>query len=202
MRSAARWSCAAASRAQARMPASPRRTRRRAGSAGWASDSRLIVRGELGHTFTDDAGRAAAEPALLRRRRPQHPRLRVARGRPAHRPASMARRYGLGARNVVTASVEYEHYFNDTWGARGVRRQRQRVRRHAPTGAPASAWACAGARRWGRCAWTSRTGWTTRIRPSSCTSTSAPTCELRRRRAVQARARAAALALRRRIDRR
>ena len=27
--------------------------------------------------------------------------------------------YSVGARNVATASVEFEHYFNDTWGAAG-----------------------------------------------------------------------------------
>ena len=74
--------------------------------------------------------------------------------------------FPVGARNVVTGSIEYERYFNGPVGRGGVRRHRQRLRSTRRSCAPASASACAGARRSGRCASTSRTGWTIRIRRS------------------------------------
>lgn len=85
---------------------------------GLGEDDRLIVRGELGHTFS---GQIFELPPSLRYYaggdrsirgyawREVGPRITGLDGR----------RYGLGARNVATASVEFEHYFNDTWGAAG-----------------------------------------------------------------------------------
>jgi len=85
---------------------------------GLGPNDRLIVRGELGHTFTD----ALADlPPSLRfyaggdrsirgyQWREVGPRVRKPNGDTA---------FALGAKNVLTASVEYERYFNDSpWGA-------------------------------------------------------------------------------------
>jgi translocation and assembly module TamA len=83
---------------------------------GFASDSRLIVRGEAGHTFTDEL---LDLPPSLRYFaggdrsirgygwREVGPRIRDSAGNS----------YALGASNVVTASVEYERYFRSPWGA-------------------------------------------------------------------------------------
>ena len=83
---------------------------------GFDGDSRLIVRGEAGHTFTD----ALLElPPSLRYYaggdrsirgygwREVGPRIRDSAGNA----------YAIGASNVVTASVEYERYFRGPWGA-------------------------------------------------------------------------------------
>jgi translocation and assembly module TamA len=83
---------------------------------GLDADSRLIVRGEAGHTFTD----ALLElPPSLRYYaggdrsvrgygwREIGPRIRN----------SLGQSYALGAANVVTASIEYERYFKGPWGA-------------------------------------------------------------------------------------
>lgn len=83
---------------------------------GFGERDRLIVRGEIGHTFTDAV---VALPPSLRfyaggdrsirgyEWREVGPRITAADGT----------QYALGAENVVTGSVEFEHYFNDTWGA-------------------------------------------------------------------------------------
>ena len=83
---------------------------------GLGERDRLIVRGELGHTFSGDV---IDLPPSLRffaggdrsirgyGWREVGPRVEGADGR----------LYALGAKNVATASVEYEHYFNDSWGA-------------------------------------------------------------------------------------
>ncbi len=83
---------------------------------GFAGDSRLIVRGEAGHTFTDAL---LALPPSLRYFaggdrsirgygwREVGPRIRDGAGNI----------YAIGASNVVTASVEYERYFRSPWGA-------------------------------------------------------------------------------------
>ena len=83
---------------------------------GFDADSRLLVRGELGHTFTDTL---IALPPSLRFYaggdrsvrgygwREIGPRIRNGSGDT----------YALGAQNVVTASVEYERYFMGPWGA-------------------------------------------------------------------------------------
>ncbi|MFP7723242.1 autotransporter assembly complex protein TamA [Lysobacter sp. A3-1-A15] len=85
---------------------------------GLGERNRLIVRGEVGRTFS---GEIFEIPPSLRyfaggdrsirgyAWREVGPRITGVDGE----------RYGLGARNVVTASVEIEHYFNDTWGAAG-----------------------------------------------------------------------------------
>ncbi|KLJ00644.1 membrane protein [Luteimonas sp. FCS-9] len=84
---------------------------------GIGDSSRLIVRGELGHTFTDAL---VAMPPSLRFYaggdrsirgydwREVGPRIPARDGRKA---------YALGAKNVVTASVEFERYFTQTIGA-------------------------------------------------------------------------------------
>ena len=83
---------------------------------GFDADSRLIVRGEAGHTFTDEL---LALPPSLRYYaggdrsvrgygwREIGPRIRN----------SVGDTYALGAQNVVTASIEYERYFKGPWGA-------------------------------------------------------------------------------------
>ena len=82
---------------------------------GLAANSRLIVRGELGHTFSGDL---VEMPPSLRFYaggdrsirgygwREVGPRIRNGNGDI----------YALGARNVVTASVEYERYVKGPWG--------------------------------------------------------------------------------------
>lgn len=84
---------------------------------GLGARSRLIVRGEVGATFTD----ALVDiPPTLRFYaggdrsvrgydwREIGPRIDAVPGRKA---------YALGAKNVMTANIEYEQYFNDAWGA-------------------------------------------------------------------------------------
>jgi translocation and assembly module TamA len=83
---------------------------------GFAGDSRLIVRGEAGHTFTDEL---LDLPPSLRYFaggdrsirgygwREVGPRIRDSAGNT----------YAVGASNVVTASIEYERYFRSPWGA-------------------------------------------------------------------------------------
>jgi translocation and assembly module TamA len=88
---------------------------------GLGARSRLIVRGEIGTTYADDLvdGSLVDIPPSLRfyaggdrsvrgyQFREIGPRIAAAPGRDA---------YALGARNVVTANVEYEQYINDVWG--------------------------------------------------------------------------------------
>jgi translocation and assembly module TamA len=81
---------------------------------GLGPSDRLIVRGELGHTLTGDL---VAMPLSLRffaggdrsvrgyEWREIGPRIRVD-----------GEAFALGAKNVATASVEYERYFNASWG--------------------------------------------------------------------------------------
>ena len=83
---------------------------------GLDADSRLIVRGEAGHTFTNQL---VALPPSLRYYaggdrsvrgygwREIGPRLRD----------SVGNNYAVGARNVLTASIEYERYLRGPWGA-------------------------------------------------------------------------------------
>lgn len=83
---------------------------------GLGESSRLIVRGEIGHTFTDIL---TDLPPSLRfyaggdrsirgyGYREVGPRIRIASGE----------KYSTGARNLVAASVEFERYFTDAWGA-------------------------------------------------------------------------------------
>ena len=83
---------------------------------GLGARSRLIVRGEVGATFTDEL---VEIPPTLRfyaggdrsvrgyEYREIGPRINAVPGRDD---------FALGAKNVVTASAEYEQYINDTWG--------------------------------------------------------------------------------------
>ncbi|MEO8160594.1 MAG: autotransporter assembly complex family protein [Arenimonas sp.] len=82
---------------------------------GLGSDSRLLVRGELGRTFS---GEVSLLPPTLRFHaggdrsirgygwREVGPRV----GLPGHE-------FPIGASNVLTASIEYERFFNGPWGA-------------------------------------------------------------------------------------
>lgn len=82
---------------------------------GIGSSDRLILRGELGHTFTDALNDM---PPSLRyyaggdnsirgyQYREVGPQVETEKGK-----------FAVGAKNVITASAEYEHYFNASWGA-------------------------------------------------------------------------------------
>ncbi|MBN8716213.1 autotransporter assembly complex protein TamA [Thermomonas sp.] len=82
---------------------------------GLDADSRLIVRGELGHTFTRDV--LDLPPSL----RFYAGGDRSVRGYGWHelgpRILTSGGPYYTGAPNVVTASLEYERYFKGPWGA-------------------------------------------------------------------------------------
>ena len=82
---------------------------------GFDADSRLIVRGEAGHTFTDEL--LALPPSL----RYYAGGDRSVRGYGWHEIGPKVETdngfYYTGAANVVTASVEYERYFKGPWGA-------------------------------------------------------------------------------------
>lgn len=81
---------------------------------GLGERDRLIVRGEAGYTLTDELTVLA-------------PTLRFFAGgdrsirgygwrEVGPRVTTAAGEFAIGARKVVTGSVEYERYFNDTWG--------------------------------------------------------------------------------------
>lgn len=82
---------------------------------GIGDSDRLILRGEVGHTFTDALNDM---PPSLRyyaggdnsirgyQYREVGPQVETDKGK-----------FSVGAKNVVTASAEYEHYFNASWGA-------------------------------------------------------------------------------------
>ena len=82
---------------------------------GFDADSRLIVRGEAGHTFTDDV--LALPPSL----RYYAGGDRSVRGYGWHEIGPRVQTAGgsffTGAPNVFTASIEYERYFLGPWGA-------------------------------------------------------------------------------------
>jgi len=82
---------------------------------GFDADSKLIVRGEAGHTFTDQI--LNLPPSL----RYYAGGDRSVRGYGWHEIGPKVETdngfYFTGASNVVTASVEYERYFNGPWGA-------------------------------------------------------------------------------------
>lgn len=82
---------------------------------GFDADSRLLARGELGHTFTADV--LDLPPSL----RYYAGGDRSVRGYGWHeigpRIATGGGDYFTGAPNVVTASLEYERYFKGPWGA-------------------------------------------------------------------------------------
>ena len=82
---------------------------------GFDADSKLILRGEAGHTFTDQI--LDLPPSL----RYYAGGDRSVRGYGWHeigpKVETDAGFYSTGASNVVTASVEYERYFKGPWGA-------------------------------------------------------------------------------------
>ncbi|MEF9977648.1 MAG: autotransporter assembly complex family protein [Thermomonas sp.] len=82
---------------------------------GFDADSKLIVRGEAGHTFTDDL--LDLPPSL----RYYAGGDRSVRGYGWHEIGPEVQTdngvYFTGASNVITASVEYERYFFGPWGA-------------------------------------------------------------------------------------
>ena len=77
---------------------------------GIGRDNRLIVRGEFGHTFTDSV--LDLPPSL----RFYAGGDRSIRGYNYREVGPRLRNFGLGANNVITASTEFEHYFNGQWG--------------------------------------------------------------------------------------
>lgn len=82
---------------------------------GLGERNRLIVRGEIGHTFTDTL---VDMPPSLRFYAGGNDSIRGYGYREVGpRITTPAGEFSLGAKNVVTASVEFEHYFTDTWGA-------------------------------------------------------------------------------------
>jgi translocation and assembly module TamA len=82
---------------------------------GLGPDSRLLVRGELGHTFTNAL---VDMPPTLRFHAGGDRSIRGYAWREVGpRVGLQGDEFPIGAKNVVTASVEYERYFNATWGA-------------------------------------------------------------------------------------
>ena len=82
---------------------------------GLDADSRLIARGEIGHTFTADV--LALPPSL----RYYAGGDRSVRGYDWHeigpQVTTAGGRFYTGASNVLTAGLEYERYFRGPWGA-------------------------------------------------------------------------------------
>jgi len=77
---------------------------------GLAPSDRLLVRGELGHTFTNAL---VNMPLSLRFFAGGD---RSVRGYGWREIGPRVGDYATGAKNVATASVEYEHYFTKEWG--------------------------------------------------------------------------------------
>ena len=78
--------------------------------------SRLLVRGELGHPCAD-APVCALPPSLRFHAGGERSIRGYAWREVGPRIGPEGRRFAVGARNVTTASVEYERYFTDAWGA-------------------------------------------------------------------------------------
>lgn len=83
---------------------------------GIGERDRLIVRGEAGYTFTNEL---VDMPPSLRFYAGGDRSIRGYGYREVGPilVTESGKRYALGAKNVLTGSVEYEHYFNDSWGA-------------------------------------------------------------------------------------
>lgn len=82
---------------------------------GLGGDSRLLLRGELGHTFSGDLTEL---PPTLRFHAGGDRSIRGYGWREVGpRVGVLGDEFPVGARNVVTASIEYERYFNGPWGA-------------------------------------------------------------------------------------
>lgn len=77
---------------------------------GLGRRDRLILRGEIGHTFT---GALVDMPPSLRFYAGGD---RSIRGYNDREVGPRLGRFALGAKNVLTASAEAEHYFTDQWG--------------------------------------------------------------------------------------
>ncbi|MET1163341.1 MAG: autotransporter assembly complex family protein [Pseudoxanthomonas sp.] len=78
------------------------------------SSDRFILRGELGHTFTDELN---SMPPSLRYYAGGDRSIRGYQYREVGpRVETDSGDFSVGAKNVVTASAEYEHYFNASWG--------------------------------------------------------------------------------------
>jgi len=81
---------------------------------GLGKDSRLLVRGELGHTFSGDLDLL---PPTLRFHAGGDRSIRGYGWREVGpRIGAAGDEFPVGARNVVTGSIEYERYFNGPWG--------------------------------------------------------------------------------------
>ena len=84
---------------------------------GLGERNRLILRGELGHTFTDAL---ADMPPSLRFFAGGDRSIRGYQYREVGpRVATGGGEFSVGAKNVVTASAEYEHYLDASWGVAG-----------------------------------------------------------------------------------
>lgn len=83
---------------------------------GLGERGRLIARGELGHTFTDAL---VAMPPSLRFFAGGDRSIRGYAWREVgpRVEGSDGKLYALGAKNVATGGIEYEHYFTQNWGA-------------------------------------------------------------------------------------
>ncbi|WP_344758116.1 autotransporter assembly complex family protein [Luteimonas lutimaris] len=77
---------------------------------GLGERNRLIVRGEIGHTFTDAL--TAMPPSL----RFYAGGDRSIRGYEWREVGPRIGDFSIGAKNVVTTSAEFERYFTDSWG--------------------------------------------------------------------------------------
>jgi len=77
---------------------------------GLGESNRLIVRGEIGHTFTDAL--TAMPPSL----RFYAGGDRSIRGYEWREVGPRIGDFSIGAKNVVTGSVEFERYFTPSWG--------------------------------------------------------------------------------------
>jgi translocation and assembly module TamA len=77
---------------------------------GLGARDRLILRGELGHTFTSTV--VDLPPSL----RFYAGGARSIRGYNYREVGPRLGTFGLGANNVITASSEFEHYFTSQWG--------------------------------------------------------------------------------------
>ena len=83
---------------------------------GVGANNRLIVRAEAGYTFTNEL---VDMPPSLRFYAGGDRSIRGYAYREVG-PSTLGsdgKTYALGAKNVLTGSAEFEHYFNDTWGA-------------------------------------------------------------------------------------
>lgn len=82
---------------------------------GLGARSRLIARGELGHTWSDAP--VGTLPPSLRFHAGGERSIRGYGWREVGpRIGAAGNRFAVGARNVVTGSVEYERYVDDRWG--------------------------------------------------------------------------------------